>query len=86
MLNVAARAPGLPVEYHDDFLSLVDECLIQAVELRLRNLSSDKLEAALQSADKSGFILVRPIVQQLQKFEAGRSFDLVLFSGFDQGH
>ena len=70
LLNVAARAPGLPVEYHDDFLSLVDECLIQAVELRLRNLPSDKIEAALQSADKSGFILVRPILQQLQKFEA----------------
>jgi hypothetical protein len=70
LLNVAARAPGLPVEYRDDFLSLADECLIQAVELRLRNLSSGKLESALKSADESGFILVRPIVQQLQKFEA----------------
>ena len=70
LLNVAALAPGLPVEYHDDFLSFADECLIQAVELRLSNLSSAKLESALQNADKSGFILVRPIVQQLQKFEA----------------
>jgi hypothetical protein len=70
LLNIAARAPGLPVEYHDDFLSLADECLVQAVELSLQNLSSDKLEAALQNADQSGFILVRPIVQQLRVFEA----------------
>ena len=70
LLNVAARAPGLPVEYRDDFLSFTDECLIQAVELRLQNLSSGKLESALKSADESGFILVRPIVQQLRTFEA----------------
>ena len=71
LLNIAAHAPGLPIEYHDDFLSFADECLIQAVQLRLNNLSSAKLEAALQNADESGFILVRPMVQQLKKFEAG---------------
>jgi tetratricopeptide repeat protein len=70
LLNVAARAPGLPAEYHDDFLSFADECLIQAVELKLNNLSPEKLESALQNADKSGFTLVRPFVQQLQKFES----------------
>jgi Tetratricopeptide repeat len=53
LLNVAARAPGLPAEYHDDFLSF-----------------AEKLESALQNADKSGFTLVRPFVQQLQKFES----------------
>jgi hypothetical protein len=70
LLNVAARAPGLPPEYHDDFLSFADECLIQAVELKLNNLSPEKLESALQNSDKSGFTLVRPFVQQLQKFES----------------
>jgi tetratricopeptide (TPR) repeat protein len=69
LLNVAARAPQLPVEYHDDFVSLMDECLIKAVELRLRRLSAENLEAALKDADASGFILVRPLVAQLQKFE-----------------
>lgn len=69
LLNVAARAPRLPVEYHDDFVSFTDECLIKAVELRLRRLPPDRLEAALQDADASGFILVRPFVTQLQKFE-----------------
>ncbi|HXQ27489.1 MAG TPA: tetratricopeptide repeat protein [Candidatus Acidoferrales bacterium] len=69
LLNVAASAPRLPVEYHDDFVALADECLIKAVELRLRHLSPEKLQSALQDADQSGFVLVRPFVTQLQKFE-----------------
>jgi tetratricopeptide (TPR) repeat protein len=69
LLNLAARAPQLPVEYHDDFVSLMDECLIKAVELRLRHLSGDRLEAELKKTDDSGFVLVRPLVAQLQKFE-----------------
>jgi Tetratricopeptide repeat len=69
LLNVAARAPQLPVEYRTDFIAFTDECLIKAVELRLRHLAPDKLEAALAQNDKAGFILVRPIVAQLVKFE-----------------
>jgi hypothetical protein len=69
LLPLAARAPQLPVEYHDDFVSLMDECLIKAVELRLRHLSADRLEEALKNDDQAGFILVRPLVAQLQKFE-----------------
>jgi tetratricopeptide (TPR) repeat protein len=69
LLNVAARAPQLPAEYHDDFVSFMDECLIKAAELRLRHLSGDRLEAELKNNDESGFILVRPLVTQLQKFE-----------------
>jgi hypothetical protein len=69
LLNVAARAPQLPAEYHDDFISLMDECLIKAVELRLRHLSGDRLEAELKDDDESGYILVRPLVAQLLKFE-----------------
>ncbi|HYL68290.1 MAG TPA: tetratricopeptide repeat protein [Candidatus Limnocylindria bacterium] len=69
LLNLAARAPRLPVQYQTDFLALTDECLIKAVELRLRHLSSAQLESALVDADESGFVLVRPLVAQLQKFE-----------------
>jgi Tetratricopeptide repeat len=69
LLNVAAHAPRLPTEYRTDFLAFTDECLIKAVELRLRHLAPEKLEAALVENDKSGFILVRPFVAQLQKFE-----------------
>jgi tetratricopeptide (TPR) repeat protein len=69
LLNIAAKAPQLPREYQGDFLALTDECFVKAVDLRVQRLSPDRLEAAVKDADRSGFILVRPIVQQLQKFE-----------------
>lgn len=69
LLAVAARAPQLPVEYHDDFVSFFDECLIRAVELRLHHASGEQLETQLRNEDEAGFILVRPLVAQLLKFE-----------------
>ena len=39
VLEFAARAPLLPVEFHDDFTAFFDECLVRAVELRLRHLT-----------------------------------------------
>ncbi len=69
LLSVAGGAPQLPIEYRDDFVAFTDECLIKAVELRLRHLTGAPLEAALQEADQSGYTLVRPLVAGLQKFE-----------------
>ena len=69
LLNIAARAPRLPVQYRTDFMALTDECFIKAVELRLRHLPPAQLETALTDADQSGFILVRALVAGLQKFE-----------------
>jgi tetratricopeptide (TPR) repeat protein len=69
LLNLAARAPRLPTEYKNDFLAYADECLIKAVELRIRHLKPDELESALLENDRAGFIMVRPFVTQLQKFE-----------------
>ena len=87
LLAVAARAPRLPVEYDNDFISFMDECLIKAAELRLRNLSDPQLEAALREDDESGFILVRPLVAQLRLFEkAGPAMSYYfadLISGID---
>jgi Tetratricopeptide repeat len=69
LLAIATTAPRLPVEYRDDFVGFVDENFVKAVELRLRHLAPAPLESALHDADESGFILVRPFVAQLQKFE-----------------
>jgi hypothetical protein len=69
ILFIAARAPRLPEEYRGDFLAFADECFVKAVELRLRRLPAPQLDAAMSDADQSGFILVRPFVAQLQKFE-----------------
>jgi hypothetical protein len=87
LLAVAARAPRLPVEYDNDFISFVDECVVKSVELRLRHLSAAQLEAALRDDDQSGFILVRPLVARLQLFEkAGPAMSYYfgdLISGID---
>jgi hypothetical protein len=69
LLNAAARAPRLPAEYQTDFVALMDECLVKAVELRLRRLKPQQLEAAMREEDLNGYVLVRPLVQQLQRFE-----------------
>lgn len=69
LMKIAAQAPRLPADYQDDFEAYTDECLIRAVELRLRHLPPDQLEAALKEQDDSGFIMVRPLVEQLLVFE-----------------
>lgn len=69
LLDVAARAPQLPPTYHDDFVGLFDECLVRAAELRLEKLPADRVEAILHQNDRTGFILVRPLYQQLIIFE-----------------
>jgi hypothetical protein len=69
LLNIAARAPRLAPEYKNDFMAYADECLIKAVELRIRHLKPDQEEAVLAADDQDGFIMVRMFVVQLQKFE-----------------
>jgi tetratricopeptide (TPR) repeat protein len=67
LLNFAERAPRLPPEYQNDFASYYTECLVRAVELRLDRPSD--LEARLAAEDADGYVLVRPLVAQLMKFE-----------------
>lgn len=69
LLAIAQRAPRFPQEYENDLTGFVDECAIKAVEIRLNRLSGDKLEAELLNNDREGYILVRPFVAQLKKFE-----------------
>lgn len=69
IVDTAARAPQLPTEYQEDIVGLLAESLIKAVELRLNHLPPDKLQTALTEADNSGFVLVRPLVDQLRLFE-----------------
>jgi tetratricopeptide (TPR) repeat protein len=69
LLNVAAKAPRLPPEYKNDFIAYADECLVKAVELRVRHLKPEQLEAALAENDRDGYIMVRTFSIQLEKFE-----------------
>jgi hypothetical protein len=69
LLEIAARAPLLPVDMHDDYPAFFDECLVRAVELRLRHLSPAELSSAMDEAESSGYVLVRPIYAGLSGFE-----------------
>lgn len=69
LLDLANRAPQLPPAYHDDLVGLLDECLVRAAELRLQKLPADRVESVLHQDDRTGFILVRPLYQQLIVFE-----------------
>jgi tetratricopeptide (TPR) repeat protein len=69
LLEYAAHAPRLPVEFHDDYSAFFDECLVRAVELRLRHLAPSDLSAAIDQAESSGYVLVRPIYAGLSGFE-----------------
>src|SRR5580692_9780030 len=69
LLEYAARAPLLPVDFRDDFSAFFDECLVRAVELRLRRLSPAELSSAIDLAESSGYVLVRPIYAGLSGFE-----------------
>jgi tetratricopeptide (TPR) repeat protein len=69
LLEYAAHAPRLPVEFHDDYSAFFDECLVRAVELRLRHLTPGDLASAIDQAESSGYVLVRPIYAGLSGFE-----------------
>ena len=69
LLEIAAHAPMLPADMHDDYAAFFDECLVRAVELRLRRLSPGDLSSAIDQAESSGYVLVRPIYAGLTGFE-----------------
>jgi len=69
LLALTARAPQLPDEYKSDFSTFLAECLVRAVELRLRRLPPDKLARAIDQSEAEGYILVRAFSRELTKFE-----------------
>jgi hypothetical protein len=69
LLEIAAHAPQLPTDLRDDLSGFFDECLVRAVELRLRHLPPVQLAAAIDEAEASGYVLVRSIYAGLSGFE-----------------
>jgi Tetratricopeptide repeat len=71
-LQFAARAPRLPEPFRDDFTAFFTECFVRAVELRLQNLPPAQLARAVNTDEADGFVLERPLMQGLAKFEAAK--------------
>jgi tetratricopeptide (TPR) repeat protein len=67
--DLAARAPRLSSELKDDLPSYFAECMVRAVELKLKRLSPGERESAMDLDDASGLVLVRPLFASLAKFE-----------------
>ncbi len=69
ILQLAARAPRLPADFRDDFYTFFTENLVRAAELRMDKLRKNDAELALSQSDQEGFVLVRGLYRELEKFE-----------------
>ena len=65
----AATAPRLAPELKDDYASYFAECMVRAVELKLKRISPGEREAAMSRDDEDGYVLVKPLFAALPKFE-----------------
>jgi hypothetical protein len=70
LFEKAALAPRLAPELKDDFASYFAECLVRAVELKLRRMSPGEKEAALSRFDEDGYVLARSLFGALPKYES----------------
>ncbi len=80
---IGAGAPRLPLEFRDDYSAFFTECLVRSVELELRRLPPDQLAQEVNRAEGDGFVLIRPLLAALAKFEAFRTADEPVLPGPD---
>jgi tetratricopeptide (TPR) repeat protein len=69
LFDKAAQAPRLDPALKDDLPSYVAECIVRAVELKLKRLSPGEREAAMDRDDADGYVMVRPFFRTLGNFE-----------------
>jgi tetratricopeptide (TPR) repeat protein len=69
LFESAARAPRLVPDLRDDYPSYFAECMVRAVELKLRRMSPSERAAALDMDDAYGYVLARPLFGALGNFE-----------------
>ena len=81
----AALAPRLAPDLKDDFASYFAECLVRAVELKLKHISPGEREAAMDRDDQDGYVLVRPIVVALGKYESSEPSMALYFPDMVRG-
>lgn len=69
VFDIAVRAPRLAADLRDDLPSYFAECMVRAVELKLKRMSPGEREAAMDTDDGDGYVLVRPLFKALASFE-----------------
>jgi tetratricopeptide (TPR) repeat protein len=70
LYRIALRAPRLQDGLRKDSLAFFAECLVHAVELRIRKLPAAQLTAEVNQAEDDGLLLVPSLMPALAKFEA----------------
>jgi len=85
LLDIAARAPRLPTTYSSSLSAWVVECLVRAIELKLRKPTAEQLSAILAEADSDGFVLVRPFYRELEAFQQAEPAMSFYFPDFLRG-
>lgn len=81
----AAQAPRLAPDLKDDFEAYFAECLVRAVELRLKRLAPSERDAAMERDDADGYVLVRPLYNGLAKYEASEPSMALYFPDMVRG-
>jgi tetratricopeptide (TPR) repeat protein len=56
-------------DLRDDFPSYFAECMVRAVELKLKRMSPGERAAAIDMDDADGYVLIRPLFTALGNFE-----------------
>ncbi len=69
LYELAAKAPRLPENMHEDYFSWFSECMVRAVELKLKKMSPGEKEAVLVTDDESGYVMVRTLYNALAGYE-----------------
>lgn len=85
LFELAAKAPRLAADLKDDYFSWFSECMVRAVELKLKRMSPSELEAALAKDDTSGYVMVRTIFKALGDFEKSEPSMRIYFPDLVRG-
>jgi hypothetical protein len=85
MFEKAALAPRLAPDLKEDYESYFAECLVRAVELKLKKLSPGERDAAIDRDDADGYVLVRPLFLGLAKYEASEPSMALYFPDLVRG-
>lgn len=85
LFEKAALAPRLAPDLKDDYESYFAECLVRAVELKLKKESPGERDAAIDRDDEDGYVLVRPIFQGLSKYEGSEPSMALYFPDLVRG-
>jgi hypothetical protein len=85
LFEKAALAPRLAPDLKEDYESYFAECMVRAVELKLKRLSPSERDAAMERDDSDGLVLVRPIFLGLAKYEGSEPSMALYFPDLVRG-